>query len=168
MCDGCTGPRKHLSGVRYILFTPERDMTGLNTTHPRNLRGVKTKGLPTMLKPMDSWDCRLTRTRRPVAPVIYNGYPRILLALVLEFDSHHGDILTLFAHLKKKTNQLLRAPKSVGQVQFDASRRGKKVLKSSRVVERGEEGPPCDPGSEFLLGGRARIVRGYQILQDKN
>ena len=30
------------------------------------------------------------------------------------------------------------------------------------VVGRGEEGPLCDPGSELLLGGRARvrIVRG--------
>ena len=40
------------------------------------------------------------------------------------------------------------------------------MLKSSRdknegtyrVVGRGEEGPLCDPGSELLLGGRARIV----------
>ena len=28
------------------------------------------------------------------------------------------------------------------------------------VVGRGEEGPLCDPGSESLLGGRAREVRG--------
>ena len=28
-------------------------------------------------------------------------------------------------------------------------------------IEEGEEGPLCDPGSEFLLGGSARrVVRG--------
>ena len=28
------------------------------------------------------------------------------------------------------------------------------------VVGRGEEGPLCDPGSELLLGGSTRVVRG--------
>ena len=51
--------------------------------------------------------------------------------------------------------------------QFDASRRGNKMLNSSRgenegtyrrVVWRGEEGPLFDPGSELLLGGSARVV----------
>ena len=27
-------------------------------------------------------------------------------------------------------------------------------------VERGEEDPLCDPGSELLLGGSARVVQG--------
>ena len=32
------------------------------------------------------------------------------------------------------------------------------------MVGRGEEGPPCDPGSELLLGGRAsaRIINGME------
>ena len=41
------------------------------------------------------------------------------------------------------------------------------MLSSSRdkneartVMGRGEEGPLCDPGSELLLGGSARVVRG--------
>ena len=41
------------------------------------------------------------------------------------------------------------------------------MLKSSRektkartVVDKGEDGPRYDPGSELLLGGRARVVRG--------
>ena len=29
-------------------------------------------------------------------------------------------------------------------------------MKAHTVVGRGEEGPLCDPGSELLLGGRAR------------
>ena len=33
-------------------------------------------------------------------------------------------------------------------------------MKAHTVVGRGEEGPLCDPGSELLLGGRARVVRG--------
>ena len=51
--------------------------------------------------------------------------------------------------------------------QFDASRRGKKTLRSSRDNKEstyrsgaGGEGPLCDPGSELLLGGSAREVRG--------
>ena len=52
-------------------------------------------------------------------------------------------------------------------VKFDANRRGKKILnyprdkvKASTVVERGgEESALCDPGSELLLGGSARVVR---------
>ena len=32
-------------------------------------------------------------------------------------------------------------------------------MKARAVVGRGEEGPLCDPGSELLLGGRARVVR---------
>ena len=31
--------------------------------------------------------------------------------------------------------------------------------KARTVVGRGEEGPPCDPGSELLLGGSARVSR---------
>ena len=39
----------------------------------------------------------------PVAPRWSSGSPRILLALVLEFDSHRGgEILTLFAKMGKK------------------------------------------------------------------
>ena len=33
-------------------------------------------------------------------------------------------------------------------------------MKARTVVRRGGEGPLCDPGSELLLGGIARVVRG--------
>ena len=33
-------------------------------------------------------------------------------------------------------------------------------MKARTVVGRGGEGPLCDPGSELLLGGRARVLRG--------
>ena len=32
-------------------------------------------------------------------------------------------------------------------------------MKARTVVGKGKEGPRCDPGSELLLGGRARVVR---------
>ena len=34
-------------------------------------------------------------------------------------------------------------------------------MKARAEVGREEEGPLCDPGSELLLGGSARVVRGY-------
>ena len=54
------------------------------------------------------------------------------------------------------------------QIQFDAGRRGRKMLNSSRdnnegtyrVVWRGERGPLCDPESDILLGGSTVVVRG--------
>ena len=55
----------------------------------------------------------------------------ILLALVLEFESHRDEILTKFAK-KKKKDQLLRTPSSVGRHSSTRSRRGKKMLDSSR------------------------------------
>ena len=33
-------------------------------------------------------------------------------------------------------------------------------MKARTVVGREDEGPLCDPGSELLLGGSARVVRG--------
>ena len=33
-----------------------------------------------------------------------------------------------------------------------------KTKARATVVGRGEEGPLCDPGSELLLGGSARVV----------
>ena len=30
-------------------------------------------------------------------------------------------------------------------------------MEARTVVGRGKEGPPCDPGSELLLGGSARV-----------
>ena len=33
----------------------------------------------------------------------------------------------------------------------------------TRRSGEGEEGPVCDPGSELLLGGSARAVRGYEM-----
>ena len=43
-----------------------------------------------------------------------SGYPRIPLALVLEFYSHRGEILSIFAKCKKE-DQLLRLLSSVGK-----------------------------------------------------
>ena len=72
----------------------------------------------------------------------------MLLALVLEFDSHHGEILN-FSEKKREANCWERLAAWVG-IQFDASRRGKKTLNSSRdknegirytVVGRGQEEP---------------------------
>ena len=34
----------------------------------------------------------------------------------------------------------------------------------ARTVMGGEEGPICDPRSELLLGGSARVVRGPRII----
>ena len=67
---------------------------------------------------------------------------------------------------EKKKDQLLRAP-SVGTGQFDASRRRKKELKSSRDKNArhepqwvgGEKSLLCDPGSELRLGGREQRGR---------
>ena len=70
---------------------------------------------------------------------------------------------------KKKTgiNQLLRAPRSVGKYNSTRVDEGRKCwiilavkMKARAEVEREEEGPLCDPGSELLLGGSARVVRG--------
>ena len=45
-----------------------------------------------------------------------SGYPRLLLELVREFDSHRGEVLTLFVEMPKyEDDQLLRAPSSVGR-----------------------------------------------------
>ena len=33
-------------------------------------------------------------------------------------------------------------------------------MKARTVLGRGDEGPLCDPASEVLLGGRARVVQG--------
>ena len=90
-----------------------------------------------------------------------SGYPRILLALVLEFDSHRGENLKVFAKMQKK-DQLLRTPTSVGShnsTRVDEARKCctlDKKTKARTVVGMGEEGPLCDPGSELLLGGSAR------------
>ena len=56
--------------------------------------------------------------------------------LVLEFGSHRGEILNIFTKIKK--DHLLRAS-SVGRRNFDASRRGKKGLKSCRDKNAGHE-----------------------------
>ena len=60
---------------------------------------------------------------------------------------------------KQKTGELLRAPSSMGVRNFDASRRGKKGLKSFHdkkgtypVVRRGDKSPINDLGSDIRLG----------------
>ena len=40
-------------------------------------------------------------------------------------------------------------------------------MKARTVVGRGEEGPLCDPGSEVLLEGRGRVVRGWKMARRK-
>ena len=73
----------------------------------------------------------------------------------------------IFAKMQK-TDQLLRPPSSVGgyiSTRVDEERKCWVLLaikmKARTVVGRGEEGPLCDPGSELLLGRRAkRVVRG--------
>ena len=66
--------------------------------------------------------------------------------------------------------QLYRLHSTTRVIQHDASRRGKKMLNdyrdknegTYRSGEGGEKGPPLyDPGSEFLPGGSARVMRGY-------
>ena len=53
--------------------------------------------------------------------------------LVLEFESRRGEILNVLAKIISNVDQLLSAPSvGTGQTQFDASRRGKKELRSSR------------------------------------
>ena len=63
-----------------------------------------------------------TNCLAPVAKVYNNqsprwssGFSRILLALVLEFDSHHGEILFFLQKCEKNPDKLLRAPSSVGR-----------------------------------------------------
>ena len=89
-----------------------------------------------------------------------SGYPRILLALVLEFDCHRGEILNLLAKMPKK-DQLLRTPSSVGMHNSTRVDEGRKCLillaikmNARTVVGRGDEGPLCDPGSYYWEGAR--------------
>ena len=87
----------------------------------------------------------------------------LLVLLILEFESHRRDCSIFFQKKKRKRDQLLRAP-TVGRRQFDASRRGKKGLKSSRdkkkktrtVAGRGEKSLLYDLGPELRLGGRKK------------
>ena len=68
---------------------------------------------------------------------------------------------------KRKKDQLLRALSSVGRYNSTRADEGRKCriilaikIKVRTVVGRGEKSPLPDPGSELLLGGRARVVRG--------
>ena len=67
----------------------------------------------------------------------------------------------------QKKELLLRAPSSVGthnSTRVDEGRKCRILLpiktKARTVVGREEEGSLCDPESELLLGGSARVVRG--------
>ena len=67
----------------------------------------------------------------------------------------------------KKGDQLLRAPGSVCRCNLAQVDEGRKCwlrltikMKARAEVGRGEEGLLCDPGSELLLGGSVRVVRG--------
>ena len=75
--------------------------------------------------------------------------------------------MILFAKMQKERDQLLRAPSRVGRYNSTRVDEGKKCsllfaikMKARAEVGREEEGPLCDPGSEVLLGGSARVVRG--------
>ena len=97
-----------------------------------------------------------------------SGYPWkiILLALVLEFDSHRDEISLYLLKCKEWITCLLKAPSSVGTrkpTRVDEERHAeffsRQNKKARTVVGRGEEGLLCDPGSRvLLLRGRARIV----------
>ena len=80
--------------------------------------------------------------------------------------------LTYFANMPKK-NQLLSTPSNVGRYNSTQVNERRKCwiilamkMKARTVVGRGEKGPLCDPGSDLLLGGRARvsarIINGMQ------
>ena len=69
--------------------------------------------------------------------------------------------------MQKKRDQLLRAPSSVGNYNSTRVDKGRKCwillamkMKARAELGREEEGPLCDLGSELLLGGSARVVRG--------
>ena len=66
-----------------------------------------------------------------------------------------------------KRDQLLRAPSSVSRYNSTRVDEGRECwillavkMKARAEVGREEEGPLCDPGSELLLGGGTRVVRG--------
>ena len=66
----------------------------------------------------------------------------------------------------KQKDQLLRAPSSVGRYNLTRVDEGRKCwillavkMKARAEVGREEDGPLCDPGSELLLGGSAKVVR---------
>ena len=89
----------------------------------------------------------------------------MLLALVLEFDSHRWEILNSFAKSENMKDRLLRSPinssvRRYNSTRVDEERKCSVLLamkiKTCTVVGRVEEGPLCDPGSGLLLGGRAR------------
>ena len=68
---------------------------------------------------------------------------------------------------KKNRDQLLRSPSSVGRYNSTRVDEGRECwillavkMEARAEVGREEEGPLCDPGSELLLGGSARVVRG--------
>ena len=98
-----------------------------------------------------------------------SGSPRMLLVLVREFESRRGEILNLFAKIKKK-DQLLRAP-SVGKrnsTRVDERRKSWNLLaikcKGRTSWVGSEKSLLCDPGSELRLGGkgenrRAKILK---------
>ena len=64
----------------------------------------------------------------------------------------------------KKRDQLLKAPARYNSTRVDEGRKCSILLavkrKARDEVGREEEGLLCDPGSELLLGGSARMVRG--------
>ena len=89
--------------------------------------------------------------------------------VVLEFDTHHDEIWLYLqkSNNNKKRDQLLRAPSSVGRYNSTRVDEGRKCwlllaikMKARAEVGREEEGLVCDPGSELMLGGSARVVLG--------
>ena len=76
----------------------------------------------------------------------------MLLVLVRELESRHGEILNFVAKTKKD-QQLLRAP-SVGKQ--SPTSQGNEGRKARTVVGREEKSQLCDPGCELPLGGREK------------
>ena len=71
----------------------------------------------------------------------------MILTLVLAFDFHRGEISLLVQKCKKRINQLLKAPSSVGRHNSTRVDEGRKCefllpikMKARTVVGRGEEG----------------------------
>ena len=79
-----------------------------NPNHSLILPTVREKlGMKTKL--------RVTNITAVVLPRWSSGHPRILLALILEFDSLRGEILNSSVKKKQEKGQLLRAPSSAGR-----------------------------------------------------
>ena len=95
--------------------------------------------------------------------VLPSSTPNVSLSLsstptIMRFDSDCKN-----ARKKKGIDCRERVAACVGSTRVDEGRKCWIILavkmKARTEVGREEEGPLCDPGSELLLGGSARVVR---------